>query len=145
MKLPPPAHANLFLWLPIVSNAGCRDNDIALMTSRLKEMQGQGQDVGIQFVDDKGLVAFQGNIILYYEYITSFYLFNFDFLFVIINYVQYPYNLYTLYKGIIIKSREKNVPKLNMFHFKICKKKRACFFKTCSIPIIIFFPQTISI
>jgi len=50
------AHDHLF----IVSNAGCRDNDIALMTSRLKEMQGQGQDVGIQFVDDKGLVAFQG-------------------------------------------------------------------------------------
>ena len=46
--------------LYIVSNAGCRDKDMKLMSDRIKEMQAEGKDVSLEFLDDKGLVALQG-------------------------------------------------------------------------------------
>ena len=47
-------------YLYVVSNAGCRENDIQIMTSKIKQMQADGKDVSLQFLDDKGLVALQG-------------------------------------------------------------------------------------
>jgi len=44
----------------VVSNAGCRENDIKLMKDRLEAMQKEGGDVHIEFIDDRGLVALQG-------------------------------------------------------------------------------------
>ena len=46
--------------LYVVSNAGCRDGDMALMRARLAEMQGGGEDVSLEFLDNVGLVALQG-------------------------------------------------------------------------------------
>jgi len=46
--------------LYVVSNAGCRHKDIPLMKSKLAELQGQGLDVSLEFLDDRGLVALQG-------------------------------------------------------------------------------------
>jgi len=47
-------------FLYVVSNAGCREKDIKLMENKIKDMQGQGKDVSLQFLDDQGLVALQG-------------------------------------------------------------------------------------
>ena len=46
--------------LYVVSNAGCRHKDIPLMAARAEEMRGQGRDVTLEFIEDKGLVALQG-------------------------------------------------------------------------------------
>jgi len=46
--------------LYVVSNAGCRDKDIPLMSSMEKEMKDSGKDVKLEFVEDRGLVALQG-------------------------------------------------------------------------------------
>merc|ERR1712106_862105 len=46
--------------LYVVSNAGCRHKDIPLMKSKLSELQAQGLDVSLEFLDDRGLVALQG-------------------------------------------------------------------------------------
>ena len=46
--------------LYVVSNAGCRDQDVALMEARLAEMAAAGQDVAVEFLTDRGLVALQG-------------------------------------------------------------------------------------
>ena len=45
--------------LYVVSNAGCREKDVPLMTARQSEMVGEGLDVGLEFLD-LGLVAVQG-------------------------------------------------------------------------------------
>ena len=50
--------------LYVVSNAGCRENDIRLMKDRLEAMQREGGDVHIEFIDDRGLVALQGEYII---------------------------------------------------------------------------------
>lgn len=47
-------------FLYVVSNAGCREKDMALMQERIREMQKAGKDVSLEFIDDKGLVALQG-------------------------------------------------------------------------------------
>ena len=46
--------------LYVVSNAGCRHKDIPLMAARAEEMRGQGRDVNLEFIEDRGLVALQG-------------------------------------------------------------------------------------
>lgn len=46
--------------LYVVSNAGCRDTDMPHMENRIKEMQADGKDVSLEFIDDMGLVALQG-------------------------------------------------------------------------------------
>ena len=46
--------------LYVVSNAGCRDQDVALLTARQAEMAAAGQDVALEFLTDRGLVALQG-------------------------------------------------------------------------------------
>ena len=47
--------------LYVVSNAGCRDKDIPLMSARLKKMkEEEGRDVSLEFVEDRGLIALQG-------------------------------------------------------------------------------------
>ena len=51
-------------FLYVVSNAGCRDKDMALMKQRATAMQAEGRDVTIEFIDDKGLVALQGKEII---------------------------------------------------------------------------------
>ena len=47
--------------LYVVSNAGCRDKDIKIMMARLEKMKMEGADVNIELIDDRGLVALQGN------------------------------------------------------------------------------------
>ena len=46
--------------LYVVSNAGCREQDVALMTARLAEMVAAGKDVAVEFLSERGLVALQG-------------------------------------------------------------------------------------
>ena len=46
--------------LYVVSNAGCRDQDQALLTARQAEMVAAGQDVALEFLTESGLVALQG-------------------------------------------------------------------------------------
>ena len=46
--------------LYVVSNAGCRDKDIPLMSGREKDMKQMGKDVTLEFIEDRGLVALQG-------------------------------------------------------------------------------------
>ena len=48
--------------LYVVSNAGCRHKDIPLMAARAEEMRGQGRDVTLEFIEDRGLVALQGKL-----------------------------------------------------------------------------------
>ena len=55
--------------LYVVSNAGCRDTDMPHMENRIKEMQADGKDVSLEFIDDMGLVALQGN---YGRFISKF-------------------------------------------------------------------------
>ncbi|EDL77185.1 aminomethyltransferase (glycine cleavage system protein T), isoform CRA_b [Rattus norvegicus] len=45
--------------LYVVSNAGCRDKDLALMQDKVKEFQNRGLDVGLEVVDN-ALLALQG-------------------------------------------------------------------------------------
>ncbi|XP_021518494.1 aminomethyltransferase, mitochondrial isoform X1 [Meriones unguiculatus] len=45
--------------LYVVSNAGCRDKDLALMKDKVKEFQNRGSDVGLEVVDN-ALLALQG-------------------------------------------------------------------------------------
>jgi len=47
-------------FLYVVSNAGCRTKDIKLMQGKIQDMQGQGKDVSLEFLDEKGLIALQG-------------------------------------------------------------------------------------
>ena len=47
-------------FLCVVSNAGCREKDMDVMKRRIKEMQADGKDVSLEFIEDKGLVALQG-------------------------------------------------------------------------------------
>ena len=46
--------------LYVVSNAGCRAGDVALMKDRQAEMEAAGQEVVLEFLTDRGLVAVQG-------------------------------------------------------------------------------------
>ncbi|XP_037706672.1 aminomethyltransferase, mitochondrial [Choloepus didactylus] len=45
--------------LYVVSNAGCRDKDLALMQDKVRELQSMGSDVGLEIVDN-ALLALQG-------------------------------------------------------------------------------------
>ncbi|XP_036850085.1 aminomethyltransferase, mitochondrial isoform X2 [Manis javanica] len=45
--------------LYVVSNAGCRDKDLALMQDKIQELQNMGHDVGLEVVDN-ALLALQG-------------------------------------------------------------------------------------
>ncbi|XP_006873666.1 PREDICTED: aminomethyltransferase, mitochondrial isoform X3 [Chrysochloris asiatica] len=45
--------------LYVVSNAGCRDKDLALMQDKVRELQNMGSDVGLEVVDN-ALLALQG-------------------------------------------------------------------------------------
>ncbi|XP_059520716.1 aminomethyltransferase, mitochondrial isoform X1 [Myotis daubentonii] len=45
--------------LYVVSNAGCRDKDLALMQDKVRELQSRGSDVGLEVVDN-ALLALQG-------------------------------------------------------------------------------------
>lgn len=45
--------------LYVVSNAGCRDKDLALMQDKVKEFQNRGSDVGLEVIDN-ALLALQG-------------------------------------------------------------------------------------
>ncbi|XP_048190806.1 aminomethyltransferase, mitochondrial [Perognathus longimembris pacificus] len=45
--------------LYVVSNAGCRDKDLALMQDKVKELQNKGSDVGLEVIDN-ALLALQG-------------------------------------------------------------------------------------
>lgn len=46
--------------LYVVSNAGCREKDIPLLRAREQEMKGQGRQVSLHLLEDRGLVALQG-------------------------------------------------------------------------------------
>jgi len=47
-------------YIYLVTNAGCRDKDIALMRDREREMKSQGKDVTVELLDERGLIAIQG-------------------------------------------------------------------------------------
>ena len=49
-------------FLYVVSNAGCREKDMEVMQRRIREMQADGKDVSLEFIEDKGLVALQGTV-----------------------------------------------------------------------------------
>eukprot|EP01087_Luapelamoeba_hula_P009351 TRINITY_DN2411_c0_g1_i1.p1 TRINITY_DN2411_c0_g1~~TRINITY_DN2411_c0_g1_i1.p1 ORF type:complete len:377 (+),score=64.23 TRINITY_DN2411_c0_g1_i1:270-1400(+) len=44
----------------IVVNAGCADKDIEHLTTHVKEAQSNGQDVSLELIDDRSLIAIQG-------------------------------------------------------------------------------------
>ncbi|XP_034514212.1 aminomethyltransferase, mitochondrial isoform X2 [Ailuropoda melanoleuca] len=46
-------------YLYVVSNAGCRDKDLALMQDKVRELQNEGSDVSLEVVDN-ALLALQG-------------------------------------------------------------------------------------
>ena len=48
--------------LYVVSNAGCRHKDIPLMAARAEGMKAEGRDVTLEFIEDRGLVALQGEV-----------------------------------------------------------------------------------
>ena len=48
--------------LYVVSNAGCRHKDIPLMEARAEGMRVEGRDVTLEFIEDRGLVALQGEV-----------------------------------------------------------------------------------
>merc|ERR1712168_156491 len=52
------SNAENFLY--VVSNAGCKDKDKRLMLDRANEMDAEGKDVKIEFLENMGLVALQG-------------------------------------------------------------------------------------
>nr|CAG4648629.1 EOG090X057R [Polyphemus pediculus] len=47
-------------FLYVVSNAGCRDKDLALLNSNLQLAKQQGLDVDIEILEGRGLLAIQG-------------------------------------------------------------------------------------
>lgn len=47
-------------FLYVVSNAGCRDKDLALLNSSLAVAKQQGLDVDVEILNDRGLLAIQG-------------------------------------------------------------------------------------
>ena len=46
----------------MVSNAGCRHKDMPLMAARAEAMRGEGRDITLEFIEDRGLVALQGKV-----------------------------------------------------------------------------------
>jgi len=47
-------------YLYVVSNAGCREKDLALLNSKLQIAKQNGLDVDLEVLEDRGLVAIQG-------------------------------------------------------------------------------------
>lgn len=47
-------------YLYVVSNAGCKEKDLAHMRERLADFKGKGGDAELEIIDDHGLVAVQG-------------------------------------------------------------------------------------
>nr|CAG4651784.1 EOG090X057R [Triops cancriformis] len=47
-------------FLYIVSNAGCRDKDLALFNQTVQNAKSQGKDVELEVLDNRGLLAVQG-------------------------------------------------------------------------------------
>ena len=47
-------------YLYVVSNAGCRDKDLAHLRTHLAEFKAEGGDVHMEIITDHGLVALQG-------------------------------------------------------------------------------------
>jgi len=47
-------------YLYVVSNAGCRDKDLALLNSKLQIAKQNGLDVDLEVLDGRGLMAIQG-------------------------------------------------------------------------------------
>lgn len=50
--------------LYVVSNAGCRDKDLALIKSKLTLAQKNGLDVDIEILEERGLLAIQGPLMM---------------------------------------------------------------------------------
>nr|CAG4647011.1 EOG090X057R [Megafenestra aurita] len=50
--------------LYVVSNAGCRDKDLALLTSKLTKAKTEGLDVNIEVLEERGLLAIQGPLMM---------------------------------------------------------------------------------
>ena len=50
--------------LYVVSNAGCRHKDIPLMAARAEGMRAEGRDVTLELIEDRGLVALQGEVMI---------------------------------------------------------------------------------
>ena len=48
----------------VVSNAGCRHKDIPLMAARAEGMRAEGRDVTLELIEDRGLVALQGEVMI---------------------------------------------------------------------------------
>ncbi|XP_059088911.1 aminomethyltransferase, mitochondrial-like [Tigriopus californicus] len=46
--------------LYLVTNAGCRETDVPLMESKVQDMQRQGLDVTLEYLENRGLIALQG-------------------------------------------------------------------------------------
>ncbi|KAK4024270.1 aminomethyltransferase, mitochondrial [Daphnia magna] len=51
-------------YLYVVSNAGCRDKDLALMKSKLTLAKKEGLDVDIEVLEGRGLLAIQGPLMM---------------------------------------------------------------------------------
>lgn len=51
-------------FLYVVSNAGCRDKDLALLNSNLALAKNKGMDVDIEVLDGRGLIAIQGPLMM---------------------------------------------------------------------------------
>lgn len=51
-------------FLYLVSNAGCRDKDLALLTSSLASAKSKGLDVDIEVLEERGLLAIQGPMMM---------------------------------------------------------------------------------
>ncbi|XP_046459237.1 aminomethyltransferase, mitochondrial-like [Daphnia pulex] len=51
-------------YLYVVSNAGCRDQDLALLNSKLALAKKEGLDVDIEVLEERGLLAIQGPLMM---------------------------------------------------------------------------------
>jgi aminomethyltransferase len=51
-------------YLYVVSNAGCRDKDLALLNSKLALAKKEGLDVDIEVLEERGLLAIQGPLMM---------------------------------------------------------------------------------
>ena len=51
-------------YLYVVSNAGCRDKDLALLNSKLALAKKEGLDVDIEILEGRGLLAIQGPLMM---------------------------------------------------------------------------------
>ncbi len=51
-------------YLYVVSNAGCRDKDLALLQSNLAVAKQRGMDVDLEVLDGRGLLAVQGPLMM---------------------------------------------------------------------------------